>query len=84
MFKIRGKFWFLTKSLFDPPYMGSTDFKNHYIGGQNPKSSKVGGVTYQNLCEKGTKPMKETRAQSELPVWRKIPKTTQKYCFSEK
>ena len=26
MFKNRGKFWFLSKSSFDPPYMGSENF----------------------------------------------------------
>ena len=30
------------------------------------------------------RPMEKTRAQSDLPVWRKIPKSHQKYCFSEK
>ena len=34
--------------------------------------------------EREKKPVRKTRAQSDLPVRRKIPKTTQKYCFSEK
>ena len=43
------------------------------------KLSKVYGVTYQNLCEKGRKQMKKDSAQSGLPVLRKSPKTTWKY-----
>ena len=48
------------------------------------KLSWTSHVTYQKFCKKGTKPMKKELAQSDLPVQRKIPKTTQKYCFSEK
>ena len=36
-------------------------------------------VTYQNLCEKGTKPMKKELAQSGSPVLRKIQKTAQNH-----
>ena len=45
------------------------------------KLSQTHRVTYQNLCEKGTKPMIKTRAQSGLPVKRKIQKTTQNTTF---
>ena len=41
----------------------------------------MGIKTYQ---EKNTKPLKKTRAQSGLPVKRKIQKTTQKYGFQKK
>ena len=41
----------------------------------------MGIKTYQ---EKNTKPMKKELAQSDIPVMRKIPKTTRKYSFSEK
>ena len=43
--------------------------------------SQTYGVTYQNVCEKGTKPTKKESAQSDLPVERKIKKTTRKYHF---
>ena len=36
-------------------------------------------MTYQNLCEKGRKPMKKDSALSGLLVFRKSPKTTWKY-----
>ena len=49
------------------------------LWGQKSKLSKVYGVTYQNLCEKGRKPMKKDSAQSGLPVLRKRPKTSRKY-----
>ena len=42
------------------------------------------GVTYQNLCEKGTKPMEKELAQSGLPFLRKVQKTTRKKQFSGK
>ena len=37
--------------------------------------------TYQ---EKNTNPMEQELAQSDLPVRRKVQKTTQKYCFLKK
>ena len=49
--------------------------------GQKSKLSKVCGVTYQNLCEKGRKPMKKDSAQSGLPVSRKSSKATRKRSF---
>ena len=39
-------------------------------------------MTYQNLCEKGTKPMKKELAQSGLPVLRKNLKITPKSTFA--
>ena len=44
---------------------------------QKSKLSQTPRVTYQNKRERGTKPMEKTRAQSDLPVWRKIQKTLQ-------
>ena len=66
------------------PVPGVWKFEKSLYKGQNQKSSKVGGVTYQNLCEKGTKPTKKTRAQSDLPVKRKIRKTSRKNQFPKK
>ena len=63
------------------PVPGVWKFEKSLYKGQNQKSSKVGGVTYQNLCEKGTKPTKKTRAQSDLPVKRKIQRTTRNVIF---
>ena len=40
------------------------------------KLSRTYRVTYQNLCEKGTKPMGKVLDQSIIPDLRKIPKTT--------
>ena len=64
-----------------PPVHGVWRFQKSLYTDQNPKSSKVGGVTYQNLCEKGTKPMEKESIQSYLPFRRKFPKTTQKCIF---
>ena len=41
----------------------------------------MGIKTYQ---EKNAKPMKKELAESDLPVWRKIQKTTRNVTFSEK
>ena len=38
-------------------------------------------MTYQNLCEKGTKPMGKVLDQSVIPVLRKIPKTARNITF---
>ena len=43
---------------------------------------KVAADLYKR--ERGTKTMEKELAQSDLPVWRKIKKTTRKYSFSEK
>ena len=40
------------------------------------KSSQTYWVSYQNLCEKGTKPIKKAWAQSDLSIWRK----TKQHC----
>ena len=42
------------------------------------------GQCDQNLCKKDAKPMEKDLAQSDLPVRRKFPKTTQKCNFYEK
>ena len=42
------------------------------------------GHRYQNLSGENTKPMKKELAQSDIPVMRKIPKTTRKHCFFRK
>ena len=50
MFKIRGIFQFLPKSLFDPPYMASEDYE-YYLSfqcfgplGENPMSDHTGYI----------------------------------------
>ena len=63
----------------DPQYLKKSLYK-----GQKSKLSQTYGVTYQNVCEKGTKPTKKELAQSDLPVRRKIQKTTQKDQFLQK
>ena len=45
------------------------------------KLSQMYGVTYQNLGEKGTKPIEKELGQSGLPVLRKIQKTAPVYCI---
>ena len=51
----------------DPPNLKSLH------KGQKSKLLQTYGVTYQNLCKKGTKPMNKKLAQSRLLVKRKIP-----------
>ena len=53
----------------------------HHYKGQISKLSKLNDITYQNVCEKGTKPTKKDLTQSGLPVKRKFQKTTRKYHF---
>ena len=60
----------------NPPHWPPIFDKSLYKG-QKSKLSQTYGVTYQNVCEKGTKPMKKELAKSNLPVERKIQKTTQ-------
>ena len=43
------------------------------------KLSQAYGVTYQNLGEKGTKPIEKELSQSSLPVLTKIQKNAQNY-----
>ena len=59
-------------------------FEKLLYKGQKSKLLHTYGVTYQNVCKKGTKPKKKEFPQSGLPVKRKIQKTTQKYSFSKK
>ena len=66
------------------PLPGVWKFGKSLYRGQSTKLSQTYGVTYQNLCEKGTKPMEKELAQSDLPVWRKIQKTTQNVTFLKK
>ena len=58
--------------------------ENSPYKGQTSKLSQTYGVTYQNMCEKGTMPTKKTTAQSDLLVKKKKPKTTRKNWFSGK
>ena len=55
MFKNMGKFWFLTKSLFDPPYMGSEDFDHfrsfRWFGGTGRKSNVWSYLLYFGFCK---------------------------------
>ena len=48
-------------------YMVALEILTSLYNGQKSKLSKVGVVTYQNLCEKGTKLMEKEWAQSDLP-----------------
>ena len=55
MFKTRGKFWFLPKSSFDPPYMGSEDFAHFrsfwWFGGTGRKFNVWSYLLYFGFCE---------------------------------
>ena len=64
-----------------PLVLASFFLVGQVVVGKKSKLSQTHRVTYQNLCEKGTKPMIKTRAQSGLPVKRKIQKTTQNTTF---
>ena len=66
------------KSFVFTPVPGVWKYEKSLYKGQKSKLSKVGGYTYQNKRERGTKPMEKDLAQLELPVTRKIPKTTEK------
>ena len=44
-------------------------------------SKETNRIRGGEICEKGTKPTKKESAQSDLPVERKIKKTTRKYHF---
>ena len=78
-----GIFFFEFGDRPNPPHWPPI-FKKSLYTGQKSKLSQTYGVTYQNVCEKGTKPTKKDLAQSDFPVRRKIQKTTQKYQFPGK
>ena len=64
-------------------YGGSENLKIP-IEGQISKLSQTYRVTYQNKRERGTKTMEKELGQSDLPVWRKIQKTTRNATFLKK
>ena len=80
IYKNREKRIFEFGDRLNPPHWPPIFEKSLYKG-QKSKLSQTYGVTYQNVCEKGTKPTKKEWAQSGLPVKRKIQKTTRKYHF---
>ena len=80
IYKNREKRIFEFGDRLNPPHWPPIFEKSLYKG-QKSKLSQTYGVTYQNVCEKGTKPTKKELAQSDLPVRRKIQKTTRKYHF---
>ena len=83
IYKNREKRIFEFGDCLDPPHWPPIFEKSLYKG-QKSKLSQTYGVTYQNVCEKGTKPTKKELAQSDLPVRRKIQKTTRIYHFPRK
>ena len=62
----------------DPEYLKKSLYK-----GQKSNLLQTYGVTYQNVCEKGTKPTKKELAQSGLPVRRKSKKLPENTTFLE-
>ena len=83
IYKNREKRIFEFGDRLNPPHWPPIFEKSLYKG-QKSKLSQTYGVTYQNVCEKGTKPTKKDSVQSGLPVKRKIQKTTRKYHFPRK
>ena len=83
MFQKAGKIFFFVWGKFLIGGNGSENLKIPIIG------SKMKVVVnfiygYQNLSGEKYKTTEKKLAQSDIPVMRKIPKTTRKHCFSEK